>query len=133
MLFKYPGNLYPGELFLSDPVVEFFTTALANNDDDPCINNPSLAVDLNVDKTCKAMDENDLTQAVLDADYPIELCHSKTDALIVIENVPAPAVYLKFELDGPGHGFATLICDALLFSSNEIVKPLIRPIVKSAK
>jgi rhodanese-related sulfurtransferase len=132
VLFKYPGNLKPGELFLSEPVVEFFTTALANNDTDPCINNPSLALDLNVDKTCEAMDENDLTQAVLEADYPIELCHSKTDALIVIENVPAPE-YLKFELDGPGHGTATLICDALLFGNTEIVKPLIRPIVKAAK
>jgi hypothetical protein len=123
---KYPENLQPGEsLFWSEPILEFFTAALVNNDTDPCVNNPSLALALNVDKICEAMDENDLTQTVLEADYPIELCHSKTDGLIVIENVPAPE-YLKFELDGPDHRTATLICDALLFGSNEIVKPLIR-------
>ena len=122
---NYPENFQPGELFWSEPLLAFFTTALENNDPDPCVNNSSLAVDLNVDKTCEAMDENDLTQTVLEADYPIELCHSKTDDLVVIENVPAPE-YLKFELDGPGHTSTTAICDALLFGSNEIVKPLIR-------
>ena len=98
--------------------------ALAKNDTDPCLNNPNLD-SLGMDKICETLDENDLTNVVLEADYPIDLCHSKTDFLITIENVPDRSA-LKFELDGVDHSGATFICNAKLFGSNDIEKPTLR-------
>jgi hypothetical protein len=137
--FSYAGTNYPenfvDSFILSDNVTAFYLDALAKNDTDPCLNNPNLE-SLGMEKICETLDENDLTNVVLEADYPIDLCHSKTDFLITIENVPDRSA-LKFELDGVDHSGATFICNAKLFGSNEIEKPTVRateePTVKASK
>ena len=40
-----------------------------------------------MDKTCETVDKNYLNNILLEAYYPIDLCHSKTDFLIIIENI----------------------------------------------
>ncbi len=119
----YP-EIFNESFFLSDNMTSFFMDALTRKDTDPCINYPDLEK-VGMDKICEAFDENNLTNVLLEADYPVDLCHSKTDALITIENVPDRSI-LKFELDGPDHGSSTFICDAKLFGSNEIEKPTLR-------
>ena len=126
--FSYVGTNYPenfvDSFFFPDNFTAFYLDALAKNDTDPCLNNPNLE-SLGMDKICETLDENDLTNVVLEADYPIDLCHSKTDFLITIENVPDRSA-LKFELDGVDHSGATFICNAKLFGSNDIEKPTLR-------
>ncbi len=126
--FSYAGTNYPenfvDSFILSDNITAFYLDALAKNDTDPCLNNPNLE-SLGMDKICETLDENDLTNVVLEADYPIDLCFSKTDCLITIENVPDRSA-LKFELDGVDHSGATFICNAKLFGSNDIEKPTLR-------
>ena len=79
-----------------------------------------------MDKICENLDENDLTNVVLEYDDPIDLCNSKTDALITIENIPE--IYaLKFELDDVDHSGATFICSDKVFGINAIEKIPLRP------
>jgi len=94
------------------------------------VNNPTGAIALNVDKICDALDDNDLTDIVLKADYAIELCHSPEDELVAFENVPDTSL-LKYEVTG-GHGAASFPCSAKLFASTILEKPKIRS-AKSSK
>ena len=127
--FSYVGTNYPenfvDSFFFPDNFTAFYLDALAKNDTDPCLNNPNLD-SLGMDKICETLDENDLTNVVLEADYPIDLCHSKTDFLITIENIPDRSA-LKFELDGVDHSGATFICSDKVFGINAIENLTLRP------
>lgn len=47
-----------------------------------------------VDKICEALDENDLTEIVTNADYDVELCYGELDELTPIENaIPSRLKY----------------------------------------
>ena len=119
---KYPENL--DGLFLSDNVTAFYFDALAKNDTDPCLNHPNLE-SVGMDKNCEALDVNDLTKVILEADYPIDLCHSNSDVLITIENIPDGS-RLKFELDGASHSSSVINCNAKMFGSNGIEQPTLQ-------
>jgi len=114
-------------LVVADDLVQFFTNALIEEDFDPCMNNPIGAIALNVDKICEALDEVDLTDIVLNADYAIEFCHSSQDELVAFENVDSllDESFLKYELTG-GHGAARLPCSTKLFAGMTLEKPKIR-------
>ena len=109
---------------ISDDLTQFFANALLEEDFDPCVNNSTGAIALNVDKICEALDDNDLTDIVLNADYAIELCHSSEDELVAFENVP-DASLLKYEVIG-SHAAASFPCSAKLFAGTTLKKPEIR-------
>ena len=127
-LFQNYLSVLSEPLALSDDLVQFFTNALIEEDVDPCVNNPTGAIALNVDKICEALDDNDLTDIVVKADYAIELCHSSEDELVAFENVPDGSL-LKYELTG-GHGAAMLPCSTKLFADTTLEKPEIRSLKK---
>ena len=91
------------------------------------MNNPTGATALNVDKICEALDENDLTDIVLKADYAIEFCHSTEDGVVAFENVGSlpDKSLLKYEVTGP-HGPTNFLCSAKLFAGMTLTKPKIR-------
>jgi len=127
----YPDNL--DGLYLSDIVTDFYLDALERNDTDPCLNHPNLQ-SIGMDKNCEALDVNDLTRIVLDADYPIDLCHSKSDVLVTIDNIPDRS-RLKFELDDASHGSSVFLCNSKMFGSNDIKQPTVKStkVPKSSK
>lgn len=118
---KYPENFSPDTQYLSDNTVRFFETALANGDEDPCVNATLDLKSLGMDLLCDELNEVDLRDVVVGADYPIELCHSKTDALVDSENVP-DAYLLKYELDGLSHSASVPTCQVKMFEGTELNK-----------
>ncbi len=122
VMLNYPLNL-SDFAYLSDFVYGFFEEALVNNVTDPC-SNMTMVQNFEVDKLCEAIAENDLSSTVDEADFPIDMCISEDDTIIVVENIPEDK--LKFLLSGPDHGPSMAICEAKLFGSSQIQKPEIR-------
>ena len=129
-LFQNYVSFFTVPIVVSDDLVQFFTNALIAEDFDPCVNNSAGAIALNMDKICEALDDNDLTDIVLKADYAIELCHSSEDELVAFENVPDTSL-LKYEITG-GHPAANLPCSVKMFAGTTLEKPKIRS-TKSSK
>jgi pimeloyl-ACP methyl ester carboxylesterase len=83
----------PGEdpMALYDPAyVNWTQTALALGETDPCRSTDPL-LSSNARKPvelCAALQNNDLTETVLNATFPIRLCHSPDDVLVDFGNVP---------------------------------------------
>ncbi len=72
-----------GQLFVDERFAAFVVEAVGNGDSDPCVNNPQAAITYGVDKICEALDDNDLTDAVLNApDDIIEICHGTQDVFV---------------------------------------------------
>ena len=95
-------------------IINLFSTALLENDNDPCVNKYEEGVGL-YDKACDALDENDLTTVVEQADYNIDICHSLTDELASYNNVPDnfdPSYVTVFTLESGTHSGSNLPCGA---------------------
>ena len=121
----YLENFVPDNQYLSENVLNFFKTALENDDNDPCMN-PSLDLEsLEMDLLCADFANADASDIVLDADYPIELCHSNADVLVVFENVPDES-FLKYPLDGISHADSVETCNLKMFEGTELKKATIR-------
>lgn len=71
------------------------------------------------DKLCEAWIQNDVLDIVLQADYPVSICHSVNDELVPYEYVPDTSLnpYLSVVNKTSNHGFAYVECmmDGLLF------------------
>ena len=117
---NYLGNFLPDNQYMSDTMLSFFKTALDNGDEDPCMNDALDLESLNMD----VLKEIDLRSVMLEADYPIDLCHSKADVLIAFENVPD--VDLKYELEDASHSQSAVICMTKLFEGMELKKAALR-------
>ena len=138
LIAKYPLLAYklawdPLSLF-TDTIINLFSTALNENDDDPCINKYEEG-DGVFAKLCDALDENDLTKVVEEADYMIDICHSLTDELASYRNVPVvfdPSYVTIFNITDATHAGSNLPCGARI-----IVKlaetPLENPKLKKTK
>ena len=121
---NYPDNFSPDNQYMSGTMLRFFKTALDNGDEDPCMNDALDLESLNMDVLCEVLKETDLRSVVLEADYPIDLCHSKADALVAFENVPD--VDLKYELEYASHSQSAVICMTKLFEGMELKKATLR-------
>lgn len=111
--------------FLSTNFLNFFGFAIGNGDPDPCINVPmEQQVVLEVDKICATLNENDLTDVVINSSYELELCQAEDDTLIVPESVP-DASKLKYSVPG-GHGEGNDPCSTKFFYGTIFEKPNIR-------
>jgi hypothetical protein len=92
----------PGEdpMVLFDPgYVNWTQTALALGDTDPCRSTDPLLSSSGSKpvELCAALQDNDLTETVLNATFPIRLCNSPDDVLVDYGN--APNVSLNDNLD----------------------------------
>ena len=122
---KYPENFEPDNQYVSNTMFSFFETALDDGDEDPCMNDALDLESLNMDLLCEELKEADLRSVAIEADYPIDLCHSRADALVAFENVP-DASLLKYELEDATHGASFTICQAKLFEGKELKKATLR-------
>ena len=112
------------ENFFSETLRDTFGNEEIEN---PCI--PESVTDHN-DKLCEALQDQDLTSIVLNANYDIDICHSENDELIAIGNIPAgvPITY-SVQL---GHVESRIPCLFKLFSGAKLEKPEMRK-TKSGK
>ena len=132
-MLAYKFSTDPLSLF-NDVMINFFSTAIIENDDDPCVNKYEEGVGI-YDKLCDALDENDLTKVVEEADYMIDLCHSLTDELASFKNVPDtfnPTYVTVFNITGFSHGGSNLPCGARIISKLA-ENPLRNPKLKKTK
>lgn len=106
-----------------DPDLEaFFKDATLNEDEDPCLT--SGGVPANVTKNCDSLVANDLEEVLTEADYPIDLCHSKQDEFVAYENTVESLT--TYQLEGLGHGPAYSFCSVALYNGYTIKKPKLR-------
>jgi hypothetical protein len=73
----------------NDDILALFRKAAEEEEKDFCNPNYKFNIDGKTDKFCEAIKENDLLETILNADYPIELCHSTNDEIVFYENVPS--------------------------------------------
>ncbi len=107
------------EMVWNSDIVDFLRTADEVGETNPC--NPSYKGYKigKVDKICEILIQNDLTDVLERATYPVLLCQSKQDKLVTFENLPNvdsnPFLVLQ---EKPGdHSTSTTLCafDALFF------------------
>lgn len=91
---NYPQLLAGPEIF-NPSFLSFAVSSINKGIDDPCIVVPQGdQIAIGVDKICEALDENDLTEIVTNANYDIELCYGELDELTPVENaVPSKLKY----------------------------------------
>mmetsp|Transcript_13304 Transcript_13304/g.19393 ORF Transcript_13304/g.19393 Transcript_13304/m.19393 type:complete len:136 (+) Transcript_13304:233-640(+) len=82
---------------------------------------------MGVDKMCDALDENDLTCIMFEADFPIEMCHSEEDALVPIENIPDDS-FLKYRLTSGQHEDAFAQCISKFIANLDFNAPPASPV-----
>lgn len=126
------ADLFADQSFVDPDLEDFFVDALESQDEDPC-NKETLPE--NVEGNCAALIANDLEEVLNDVDYPIDLCHSKEDELVVYENTIESLT--TYQLEGLTHGGAYAVCTVALYNGYTIEKPEIRttkaPSPKSTK
>ena len=125
--------LEPLSLF-ANTTIDLFSTAFYENDNDPCVNKSQEGVGV-FDKLCEALDANDLTKVVEEADYMIDLCHSLTDELASYRNVPTmfdPSFVTIFNLTDSSHGGSNLPCGGRIMAKLAET-PLRTPKLKNLK
>lgn len=127
--FKYVGINHSGVFgptFFSPNFLAFFLAAINTGDVDPCVSIPISQQELGgVDKLCAALDEDDMTDVVINAPYLIELCHGEADTMIVPASVP-DSTKLKYSIPGAGHSPAATHCAFKFLAGTTVKKPKIR-------
>eukprot|EP00586_Coscinodiscus_wailesii_P006382 CAMPEP_0172489214 /NCGR_PEP_ID=MMETSP1066-20121228/19069_1 /TAXON_ID=671091 /ORGANISM="Coscinodiscus wailesii, Strain CCMP2513" /LENGTH=587 /DNA_ID=CAMNT_0013256897 /DNA_START=233 /DNA_END=1996 /DNA_ORIENTATION=- len=66
--------------------IDFIKDALENNISNPCRRHSKTRY---LEKLCEALLQNDLTNTIEHATYPIQFCHSQNDTVSSIANIPA--------------------------------------------
>lgn len=123
---NYPVLLQPeNQIFLSRNLLAFVGYAIEIGDTDPCMNNPGLAIALEVDKLCEALDDNDLSDVVTEATYDIELCVAEKDDLVTIDSMPDFSK-LKYTIPNTSHFDGAVPCLIKFLHGTTIEKPVIR-------
>jgi len=89
------------------------------------MNDPQSAMDFGVNKLCEALNENDLTDVVLNATYDIEFSHSFADTLVHINNIPDISL-LKYPFEGVDHSDSLPPGLVKLFEGLTLEKPAMR-------
>jgi len=65
--------------------ITFIQEALSNGDNDPCKNQPIQGTN---DLLCKAMQEQDIHNVLLNVTFPVVVCHSQDEEIVSYRNVP---------------------------------------------
>jgi len=88
LLVDSPEGTSASQILWNQTYVNFLRDAVQNNITDLCsLSSPLYEVGVN-DKFCDALLQNDLIDVLLQADYPIDICHSVNDYLVTFDNVP---------------------------------------------
>jgi len=65
--------------------IAFIQEALMNGENDPCKNQP---IEGNNDLLCKAMQDQDIHNVLLNVTFPVVVCHSQDEEIVSYRNVP---------------------------------------------
>lgn len=109
---------HPSEIF-DERILSWIRAANENDISDPCLTNST-----GLERLCKALDENDLSDTLKEADYPVRLCFSEDDPVTDIDNLPEFRRNRRLLTLIPTRGDHTkagryCLLQALLFLSNE--------------
>ena len=109
-----------------DPnIFGLFYQALLAGDPDPCRNTPLEQLQLlQLDKICESLDDNDLTDVVVNATYDIELCWGDNDNRIPVTNKP-DEFELKYSAVGD-HDISNDVCKMKFLHGTTLQKPRLR-------
>lgn len=94
--FIYDLNGDDPTVLFSSELTNFTRTALAAGDTKPC--GPDSSLPGKPEFLCAALEDQDLTQTVLDTTFPIQFCHSPDDVLVDYGNVPNVSLNDKLSL-----------------------------------
>lgn len=86
--------------------------AIATNNYEPCKPGSELLVEGFSDKICQALRDNDLTETLESAEYPVKMCHSQEDFTVDISNLPDldKNPLLSFQSATGSHSEAAGVC-----------------------